>query len=144
LVGLKPSRDRHINEKPVKRMPINIVSEGILSRSVRDTAYFHYEMEKHYHNTKLPRLPLITSPAKSRRKIGLFIDSNSGFSTDMQTRTTLLQAADRLTELGHHVEEIRYPAPASFAQDFSCYWGMLAFSVVKAGAHIFNTTIDKQ
>lgn len=139
LVGLKPSRDRHINELAARGLPINIVSEGILSRSVRDTAYFHYEIQKHYRNPNLPALPLVTSPNKKRLRIGLFTDSVTGFSTDPDTRAAVIKTAKILENAGHHVEEMRFPVKAQFAEDFSLYWGMLSFLVKQSAKLTFST-----
>jgi len=48
LVGLKPSRGRLAMNEMAKSLPINIVSDGIVSRSVRDTAAFFALAEEHY------------------------------------------------------------------------------------------------
>ena len=40
LVGLKPSRGRHLAGEQSRLLPIDIISEGVLTRSVRDTAAF--------------------------------------------------------------------------------------------------------
>ena len=109
LVGLKPSRGRHINEYAARGLPVNIVSEGIVSRSVRDTAYYHFEAQKVYQNPKLPPLPLITEPGKKRLRIGCFIDSITGYSTDKDTRDACLKTAGLLAKAGHQVEELRFP-----------------------------------
>lgn len=139
LVGLKPSRNRHINEFLTRGLPINIVSEGILSRSVRDTAYFHFEIQKHYRNPNLPALPLITSANKKRLKIGVFTDSVTGFSTDSETRAAVLKTAQTLENAGHHVEEMRFPVKAQFAEDFTLYWGMLSFLVKQSAKFTIST-----
>ena len=54
LVGLKPSRGRLPLDKEVSRMPIRIVANGVLSRSVRDTAAFYREAERIWPAPKLP------------------------------------------------------------------------------------------
>ena len=41
LVGLKPSRGRLPLDPEVRRMPVTIVTNGVLTRSVRDTAAFY-------------------------------------------------------------------------------------------------------
>jgi len=138
LVGLKPSRNRHINELAASALPINIVSEGILSRSVRDTAYFHFEMQKYYRDVNLPALPLVTSPNKQRLKVGLFTDSITGYSTDSETRQTVLKTAKLLELAGHQVEEMKFPVTAQFSEDFSLYWGMLAYIIMHSGKLMFN------
>lgn len=55
LIGLKPTRNRHRNNESASTMPINIVSEGVVTRSVRDTAAFMAGLEVFYRNPKLPK-----------------------------------------------------------------------------------------
>ncbi|MCW2749286.1 MAG: amidase, partial [Aeromicrobium sp.] len=40
LVGLKPTRGRVVPAAESAKMPVDVVSNGVVSRSVRDTAYF--------------------------------------------------------------------------------------------------------
>jgi amidase len=143
LVGLKPSRGRHINEYAARALPVNIVSEGIVSRSVRDTAYYHFEAQKIYQNSKLPPLPLITEASTKRLKIGCYVDSITGYSTDKETRDACLKTAEILAKAGHHVEELRFPVSAKFSDDFSMYWGMLAYTVKKTGKIALSKDFDK-
>ena len=143
LVGLKPSRGRHINEYVARALPVNIVSEGIVSRSVRDTAYFHFEAQKVYQNPKLPTLPLVTNSGKKRLRIGVFTDSITGYSTDKPTRDACLNTADTLAKAGHQVEEMRFPVSAQFSDDFSMYWGMLAFMVKNTGKLSLSKEFDQ-
>lgn len=138
LVGLKPSRGRHVNEYAARSLPVNIVSEGIVSRSVRDTAYYHYELQKSYQNPTLPPLPLVTEAGKKRLRIGCYTDSITGYSTDKETREACLRTAEVLSKAGHQVEEMRFPVSAQFSEDFSMYWGMLAFMVKKTGRLSIN------
>lgn len=138
LVGLKPSRGRHINSLAAKSLPINIVSEGVLTRSVRDTAYFHFEAEKVYRNKKLPEIPLITSPGKRRLKIGVLFESVTGVDTDAETQSFIANTASTLSALGHSVKEIRHPLDQGFSDDFAHYWAMMAFMLKKAGKYAIN------
>ena len=48
LVGLKPTRGRLAQDRSMRQMPVRIVSDGVLTRSVRDTAAFYREAEKVY------------------------------------------------------------------------------------------------
>jgi amidase len=144
LVGLKPSRGRHVNEYVSRSLPINIVSEGILSRSVRDTAYYHFEAQKVYQNPELPPLPLVTEAGSKRLRIACYVDSVTGYSTDKETRDTCLRTADILAKAGHQVDEIRFPVSAQFSDDFTIYWGMLAYIVQKTGRLSLSKKFDKQ
>ena len=142
LVGLKPSRGRHVNEYAARALPINIVSEGIVSRTVRDTAYYHFEAQKIYQNPKLPPIPLVKGANKKRLRIGCFLDSITGYSTDQDTRNACLNTAEVLSKAGHQVEEMRVPASAQFSDDFSMYWGMLAYMVKKTGKLSLSKEFD--
>lgn len=73
LIGLKPSRDRLIDNDAVKALPINIVSKGVLTRNVRDTAHFYAGMEKSFYNPKLPTIGLIEVPLKRNYVLELFL-----------------------------------------------------------------------
>jgi amidase len=45
-VGLKPTRGRLIDNDAAKTLPINIVSDGVVTRTVRDTANFYHGAER--------------------------------------------------------------------------------------------------
>lgn len=133
LVGLKPSRGRHVNSLAARSLPVNIVSEGVLTRSVRDTAFFHYEAEKFYRNKKLPKLPLVTEPGAERLRIGLVMDTLTGTPLDEDVSESLFETARQLQAMGHQVEEIPFPVDLSFADDFALYWSMMVFLVKHSG-----------
>lgn len=138
LIGLKPSRGRHVDSDQAKLLPINLISEGIVSRTVRDTAYFHAEAEKYYRNKRLPEIGLIEGPNSKRLRIGMIIDSITGHDTDEQTRKTVKNTADLLNGMGHHVEEMPMLIPKTFIEDFSLYWSMLAFMTQKTGKVVMD------
>ncbi|MFN7506611.1 MAG: amidase, partial [Limnobacter sp.] len=140
LVGLKPSRGRLLMNEMAKSLPINIVSDGIVSRSVRDTAAFFALAEEHYKNPALPPLGHITAPGRKRLKIGMFTQKISGHETDAACVEAVHKAAALCVELGHEVQEIKVPINAQFADDFLLYWGMLAASI----AHLGKLAVDRQ
>jgi amidase len=133
LVGLKPSRGRHIDAEQNQKLPVRIVSEGVVTRSVRDTAYFHAELEKYYRNPKLPPIGLVTEPNKRRLKIALVIDSVTGHPTDPETRQTVENTAKLLADMGHQIMPVAIPITPSFIEDFVLYWSLLAFAMQRAG-----------
>ncbi len=65
LVGLKPSRGRLPLDKEVRQMPIRIVANGVVSRSVRDTAAFYREAERIWRAPSSRRSETCTTPEKS-------------------------------------------------------------------------------
>lgn len=133
LVGLKPSRDRHINAEPIRILPHNIVSEGVVTRSVRDTANFFAEAERYYQNKKLKPIGKVEGPSNKRLRIGMILDSITGHATDEETRQAVLSTATRLEKSGHKIEDMPMPVPSSFEEDFSIYWGMLSFLLGNLG-----------
>lgn len=141
LVGLKPSRGRTLDSDASKVLPINIISEGVVTRSVRDTAYFFAEMEKSFSNPKLAKIGLIKHTSKRKLRIGLVTQSITG-TVDQETTETLYQTAQLLEGLGHHITEYKLPISTRFVDDFSHYWGMLAFMLQHLGKQAFGQGFD--
>lgn len=142
LVGLKPTRGRHINSLAARVLPINIVSEGVLTRSVRDTAHFHAAMERSYSNPKLKPVGLVEGAGKRRLRIAVAYDSVV-YPSDAETRAAVRATAEALAAAGHHVHEIQIPITAQFADDFTLYWGMLAFIMTHAGRLLADGRFDR-
>ena len=71
LVGLKPTRGRLAQDKTMRDMPVRIVSDGVLTRSVRDTAAFYREAEKVWRNPLLAPVGDITRPSRARLRIAV-------------------------------------------------------------------------
>lgn len=138
LVGLKPTRHRHLVEPTEKLLPINLVSDGIVSRSVRDTATFLAGIEDHHRDPRLVPVGLVEGPAQRRLRVGLVEDSFVG-ETDDDTRAAVRRAAATLEAAGHVVEPIDLPVDASFVDDFVQYWGFLAELLLDSG----KVTLDR-
>lgn len=138
LVGLKPSRGRHIDGEAARSLPINILSEGVVTRSVRDTAHFYAGMEAVFKNPKLKPIGLVQGPGKKRLNIGVVFDSITGHATDAETRATVEATARLLESMGHQVNIMPMPIKPGFAEDFSIYWGMLSFLMSTFGKKILS------
>ncbi len=143
LIGLKPSRGRTVLEHADRSLPIRIISQGVLTRSVRDTARFFAGAETYYRNRKLAPIRLVEGPAATRLKIGVIVDSITGVPTDDETRMAVDQTATLLAELGHHVEEAATPVDESFIEDFRVYWGFLSFAIATGGKQMYGPSFDK-
>jgi amidase len=89
LVGLKPSRGRLADVEGTEKMLIHIVCNGVISRSVRDTAAFYAAVEKKYRKPALPEIGWVQHPGKDRLRIGLFTDTphNTSSHTDSEEVT---------------------------------------------------------
>jgi len=75
LVGLKPTRGRLPLDKDTAQMPLHLVANSVLSRTVRDTAAFLREAERVYRNPKLPPIGDVTHAGKQRLRIAVCTES---------------------------------------------------------------------
>jgi amidase len=142
LVGLKPSRGRLLEAEWARMLPVKIIAEGVVTRTVRDTAHFFAGAEQYWRNPKLPALGLVEGPGKRRLKIGLVMDSITGVPTCPETRTAVAQTAALLESVGHRIEEMPPPVSQSFLEDFAAYWSFLAFMVSRFGERSFGEQFD--
>ncbi|MFE4002219.1 amidase [Nocardioides sp. YIM B13467] len=142
LVGLKPSRGRHIDGEMARTLPINMVSEGVVTRTVRDTATFHAALERHWRNPALPPLGLVEGPARRRLRVAMIIESVTDAVVDAPTKAAVERTATLLEEQGHSVEPVPIPVDARFGDDFLSYWGLLAFLAGNLGRLTIDRTLD--
>jgi amidase len=143
LIGLKPTRGRVPQDKQNREMPVQIVADGVVSRTVRDTAAFLRESERIHRNLKLPPIGDVRGPSPKRLTIAMVIDSIGDLKTDPEVVAAVRAAAAQLEALGHRVEEIAVPAPEYFLDDFLAYWALLSSVLLKTGKHRFGPTFDK-
>ncbi|GFG49772.1 amidase [Mycolicibacterium agri] len=141
LVGLKPTRARLPWEGDHAQMPLHIVENGVVSRSVRDTAAFLREAERAYRNPKLPPIGDVTHPSRERLRIAVCTKSVVRQASPEMRELTLKTAA-LLEELGHKVTEIDNPVTPRFKDDFILYWEFLAFATVRAGRRMKGPSFD--
>ncbi|MFC1854152.1 amidase family protein [candidate division CSSED10-310 bacterium] len=85
LVGLKASRHRLLAIEASERLPIQIATHGVVSRTVRDTAHYYAAAEKLFRNPDLPEIGLVQHAAEKRLKIGLFT-KGFDFVSDVQSQ----------------------------------------------------------
>lgn len=142
LVGLKPSRGRLPLDPELRQMPLRIVANGILTRSVRDTAAFYREMERISRNPKLPPIGDVTRPGRQRLRIAVCTNSIA-HEASPEVRELTLKTAALLEELGHTVAPIDNPVPHYFLDDFVLYWSFLAFAIVRGGQRAFGASFDR-
>lgn len=126
LVGLKATRARLLDQPGARLLPVNVAAEGVVSRTVRDTAHHLAAMERTYRNRKLPAVGLVEGPATRRLRIGLATVPPTGADLHPETAAQVHETAELLTSLGHHVTEVQLPIDSHFVDDFSLYWGFFA------------------
>lgn len=141
LVGLKPTRNRLAQDKLMREMPVRIVADGVVTRSVRDTAAFYREAEKVYRNLKLAPIGDIRRPGTKRLRVAVTTEG-IGQEATPKVRELTLATARRLEALGHQVETIEPPVTETFRDDFLLYWSMLALVTVRTGRAANGKTWD--
>ncbi len=143
LVGLKPSRGRLISSRTARSLPINLVGEGVLTRSVRDTAHFLYGAESYLRNPKLPPIGLVHGPGSQRLRIAFVQKVPTGFPVDPEVKQALHDIALLLESMGHQVDEMeQLPIAETFTDDFTIYWGLIAFAASKVSALLYGKDFD--
>src|SRR5262249_11992812 len=127
----------------LRRMPVTIVANGVVTRSVRDTAAFYAEAERVWRNPKLAPIGDVTGPARPRLRIAVVTRSILR-ECSPAVRELTLKTAGLLEELGHRVEHLdQHPIPNSLVDDFVLYWGFLALAVVRTGRRAFGDSFDR-
>jgi amidase len=142
LVGLKPSRGRVVETEGSELLPVKILHQGMLSRSVRDTAVFFHAAERYYRNPKLPEIGLVTRPGR-RLRIGFFTEFGEDALAHPECVTAVVEAAKLCESLGHSVEQVPPPFDEAFHEDFFLLWATLAFAVTRFGTRIVHPDFDR-
>lgn len=142
LVGFKPSRGRIVDRPELDRLWVNLVTQGVVTRSVRDTSLYLSAAERAYANPMLPPVGHVTGPDPRRLRIGVLTASTRGLPVDPDTVAAVNAAASTCETLGHHVETAEVPVADSFADDFLLYWGFLAFAMRYAGGAVYGKPYD--
>jgi len=143
LVGLKPTRGRLVRSPDSEKMPVDIVSEGVLTRSVRDTVRYFREAELRYRNPALPPVASVRGPVTRPLRIGVISESPTGGELDGPTRRQIDATLDLLERLGHRLVPVTLPPVEPFVEDFVHYWSLLVFSVVVGGKRLYDPSFDK-
>ena len=145
LIGLKPTRGRLRIEVADRVMPVRVVSQSVLARSVRDVAGFFAAAEQVHCNRLLKPMGLVDQPQSAPLRIGLLIDSPAVRTrTDPETRSAIEGFGRQLEDLGHHVEPFEWKVPASFKDDFSSYWMLLGLLAASGTERIFGAGYDAE
>jgi amidase len=143
LVGLKPTRGRLPLDKQMRQMPLRVVHNGVVTRSVRDTAAFYREAERMWRPRKL--VPIGDVRAAGRERLTVAVVTRSLYrEPDPEVGEQTLKTAALLEELGHRVEHLDSPpVPMSFADDFILYYAFLSYALVHGGRRMFGESFDR-
>jgi amidase len=127
LVGLKPSRGRRFAPRLAKLLPVQLITYGALTRSVRDTAAVVAALEERLPSRALAPIGRVDGPGRARLRIGLFTASPLGGPVDPEVRDAALAAGHACARLGHAVDEIPCPYEARLLEDFWIFWAFLGW-----------------
>lgn len=144
LVGLKPSRGRVAQALEMESAPIDLVSNGVVTRTVRDTANFLAAVEQQGPVADLPAIGLVEGPGTRRLRIGVVTDTITDQPLDADTRASVDSAIALLTGLGHDVESVPLPVDQSFVRQFIDYWSLMAFAIDHLGKRTFDPDFDRR
>ncbi len=139
LVGLKPTRGRVVPAAESATLPVDIVSNGVMTRTVRDTAHFMAGTQQFAPANGMARLGLVEGPSDRRLRIGLVMHSVTGIPTDADGQRAVTGAVELLTTLGHDVVEVPLPVDERFTDAFKHYWSLLAFSTQYFGKRAMHS-----
>ncbi|WP_019200908.1 amidase [Tsukamurella sp. 1534] len=145
LVGLKGTRGRTVGAPELKVLPVNVVSEGVLTRTVRDTARYFAAAERHQRNSALPPVGHVSGPGR-RRRIGLVTESVTEYGIDEACLAPVRSLAEELAAQGHEIVELSMRdlhLDGGFVTDFLTYWGLLAALEVAGSAAAARGRIDR-
>lgn len=132
LVGLKPTLGRLRRHSDEALLPVSVSVDGVVSRSVRDTARWYAEMERVHRSRVVPPMGEVTGPPSRRLRIGLLGAIPGLAELDDATSTTLSETATLLEALGHDVEPVTAPMdPEQFRDDFVDYFRFLVFAATR-------------
>lgn len=132
LVGLKPTLGRLRRHSDEALLPVSVSVDGVVSRSVRDTARWYAEMERVHRSRVVAPMGEVTGPPSRRLRIGLLGAIPGLAELDDATSTTLSETAALLEALGHDVEPVAAPMdPEQFRDDFVDYFRFLVFAATR-------------
>lgn len=142
LFGLKCSRNRLITSNLSKPLPLNIITDGVLSRSVRDAATFFAATEQYKLAKKLPPIGEVNAPVKQRLTIGVLRHDVMGNKPDANTARVLAETEALLSSLGHNIVDAKHPVDETFENTFKDYFCGLAFGAQKLGKKIYGSSFN--
>lgn len=138
LVGLKPSRGRLVDRPEIARAPVRLPVQGVVTRTVRDTALFYAAAERLYADPSLPAIGHVTEPIRERLRIAVVGDGLAGIRLHEQNLAALGRTATLLEGLGHRVEYVANPFPEQLARDFLRYWALQGYFLKHSGRLAFG------
>jgi len=143
IVGLKPSRGRLPDVEGAALIPVKIIHQGVVTRTVRDTAAFYHAAEQQRPHRSLPKIGLVEGFGP-RRRIRFFSQWDHDHETDPDVAASIERIARLCEAHGHSVEEVPFPFNAALADDFLALWSTMAFGILQFGRQLIHPRFDKR
>ncbi len=144
VVGLKPSRNRLRHARFIDQLPINIVADGIVSRSVRDTAAFYAEAEKTFLNPALPAIGHVVGALEKPLRIGFSSVHPAAGSCHAEVAAAIEKVAQCCAKQGHQLEPLESSPDRQVMDDFLLYWARLAAMLKYLGRVALGRGYDRR
>lgn len=135
LVGLKPSRGYLPMPERMELLPVKISAQGILTRTVRDTAVFFAACDPVA--ADIAPVGDVHGPGQRRLRVGVMTSGLVG-TVAPETVTAVNRAAAALESAGHFVEPVEMMVPLQFGKDFLRYWALLAWLIAASGPRLMG------
>ena len=142
LVGLKASRGRIKDKEVPGYFPANILHDGVVTRTVRDTWAFHTSIERQNPAKEFPPIGEISETYRTDLRIAVLTENCHGIQSDDVLVEAAHDAARKCESLGHNIEIISNPFYKKFDQDFWLLWAHLAFYLRYGGGKEFSSKFD--
>ncbi len=142
LVGLKPSRGRLPDAVAAAKLPVPITVQGVLTRTVRDTALFYAAAERAHPAPALPSIGHVTRPAADRLRIGVCTTTVRNLPVSPEIAATVEAVGDLCSSLGHEVFDVGPPVDDQFASDFLALWSLMGLLLHRGGRYVYGPDFD--
>ncbi|WP_436792871.1 amidase [Actinospongicola halichondriae] len=143
LVGLKPSVGRLVASKNTAHQVVAVVADGVVTRSVRDTAHYYAHAEQQYLNPKLPPMGLVDRPIERPLRIAALDRSPAPGPIDDAVQAAFDDTLQLLEGLGHRVTPIDPPVAPTFVDDFLTMWQLFGVATARAGKFVWGPAFER-
>jgi len=142
LVGLKPSRRRMIGDEDAGALSLGV--QGVVSRTVRDTAGFFAATETPVAGAAYPPVGMVSAPGTAKLKVGVLTSGFGGVPAHAEVAAAVHATAKLLESAGHTlVGETTWPTAPTFQDDFLAFWSLGAAQDVQAVAELAGRPADE-
>ena len=143
LVGFKPSVGRLIASRNTAHQIVEVVADGVVTRSVRDTAFYFAQAEQHYRNAKLAPIGTVDRPLDRPLRVAALDRSPVPGAPDEAVQAAFDDTVRLLEELGHQVTPIEPPVAPTFVDDFVQLYQLFGAATMKAGRRVWGPSFER-